>query len=94
MSYTFKRQSEKQLLNNLNSNENARFPLTGKIKDKTMKIHSLLQAELSGMEIPDYGLRNDVFQVHNTSQSETLQIFSVAPRISRAISQFFLLKKW
>lgn len=61
LSDIFLRKSEKKSLNTMNENkEKFRFPMKGKIKTKVMKVNCLIQAELGGIEISDFGyfLRN------------------------------------
>ena len=59
MSDTVLRNTEKNILNNLNKNKEkitVKFPLNGKIKTKDMKVNILIQASLGSMALADPGL--------------------------------------
>ncbi|XP_074544724.1 putative ATP-dependent DNA helicase HFM1 [Halichoeres trimaculatus] len=74
------RVNEKKPLNTLNRDKNRitiRFPLEGKIRSSEMKVNCLIQAQLSCISIPEFGLTQD-----------TAKIFRNGMRISKCLSEF------
>ncbi|XP_041348113.1 probable ATP-dependent DNA helicase HFM1 [Gigantopelta aegis] len=79
------RNNEKSVLNTLNKDkhkENIRFPITGKIKTKQMKVNCLLQAQLGCLSIQDFSLSQDVNK-----------IFRIGQRVTKCLMEFLWQKK-
>ncbi|XP_012940325.2 probable ATP-dependent DNA helicase HFM1 [Aplysia californica] len=68
------RTNEKKILNSLNHDKNKetiRFPLTGKIKTKQMKVNCLIQAQLSCLTVQDFSLSQDMTKIFRVGQRVT-----------------------
>ncbi|RDD43015.1 putative ATP-dependent DNA helicase HFM1 [Trichoplax sp. H2] len=77
------RKGEKKDLNNLNQSkgpQSIRFPMKGKIKDKFMKINSLIQATFDSIAIPNY------------LAAETATILQTGRRLAKGLYQISLRK--
>jgi ATP-dependent DNA helicase HFM1/MER3 len=75
--------SEKRVLNTLNKDKNRatiRFPMTGKIKSKDMKVNCLLQATLGCLPVQEFSLNQD-----------TQKIFRSASRLSKCLMELRML---
>ncbi|BFZ04370.1 hypothetical protein BsWGS_07409 [Bradybaena similaris] len=78
------RTSEKKLLNAFNRDKNRetiRFPMSGKIKTKEMKVNCLIQAQLSCLPVQDFSLSQDMSK-----------IFRVGQRIAKCLMEFMYQK--
>ncbi|XP_059146757.1 probable ATP-dependent DNA helicase HFM1 [Physella acuta] len=78
------RTNEKRILNTLNRDKNKesiRFPMSGKIKTKQMKVNCLIQAQLSCLPIQDFSLSQDL-----------AKIFRVGQRVTKCFMEFMLLE--
>ncbi|XP_064613087.1 probable ATP-dependent DNA helicase HFM1 [Liolophura sinensis] len=78
------RVTERRPLNMLNKDKNRatiRYPMTGKIKSKDMKVNCLIQAQLGSLTIQDFALAQD-----------TTKIFRVAQRVAKCLVEFMWSK--
>lgn len=79
------RTNEKRTLNDLNRNKNRetiRFPLQGRIKNRSMKVNCLIQASLGCLPILDPALLN-----------ESMRIVRLAERLCKCLSDILSKKK-
>ncbi|XP_062607353.1 probable ATP-dependent DNA helicase HFM1 [Saccostrea cucullata] len=78
------RNNEKKTLNMFNRDKNwvtVRYPLTGRVKTKQMKVNILIQVGLGCLLLQDFSLQQD-----------TTRIFRAAQRVSRCLVELFWLK--
>ncbi|XP_061171634.1 probable ATP-dependent DNA helicase HFM1 [Saccostrea echinata] len=78
------RNNEKKTLNTFNRDKNrvtVRYPLTGKVKTKQMKVNILIQVGLGCLLLQDFSLQQD-----------TTRIFRAAQRVSRCLVELLWLK--
>lgn len=78
------RNSEKSILNSLNSSKETaiRFKHSGKVKTNAMKINVLIQAQLGCINVTDFSLVQD-----------TLRVFKFANKIAKCLMEFVLSER-
>ncbi|XP_078310394.1 putative ATP-dependent DNA helicase HFM1 isoform X2 [Crassostrea virginica] len=78
------RNNEKKILNTFNKDKNrvtVRYPITGKVKTKQMKVYILIQVALGCLQLQDFSLQQD-----------TTRIFRAAQRMSRCLVELLWLR--